>query len=430
MSGFIILVVTFSITLFLGLPIALAIGVSSLMPILFEKTVNLSILPQAAYTTLESFPLIAIPLFILASAIMEHGGLTKRIVQFSEVVFSGNRGGLGSTVILASALFAALTGSGPATAAAIGGVLIPSMIKKGYDKGYSAAIVACSGGLGIVIPPSIPMIIYGITAEVSIGTLFVAGIIPGILLACFLFLINYFLCRKYIVKEVLKEKIHSKNIIKAIFQAKWALLVPVIILGGIYAGVVTVTEASVIAVLYALLVSIFIYKEITFKNIKQSLKFTLNMTGVVLFALTVAGVFAKLVMIYQIPVLVGDIIYSISNNLMIVISMIIGIFIVTGMFMETLTQIIVLTPIFLPIVTQLGMDPIQYGILVVIGCEIGFQTPPVGINLFITQKIAGVSFEKVSKRSTIFTIAEISVLMLTAIFPQITLFLPKLLGFI
>jgi len=423
-----VLATVFVVTLLLSIPVAVSMGLASLATIWRTGLLPYTMMSQSAYTAVDSFPLVAIPLFILAGTLMEKGGLTQRLVDFAKALVGNSTGGLATVTIIGCSLFAAISGSGPATTAAIGTILIPPMIKDGYDANFSAGITASSGGIGIVIPPSIPMIIYGITAQVSITQLFIAGFIPGILLAAFLFGASYTYCKKHNYRGS-GERFAFRRLLTAGINAKWALFAPIVILGGIYSGVFTVTEAAVVAVFYSLIVGFGVYRELSVRQLFDALVYATRITGVVLLILGASGVFGRLLAILQVPQTVSAGLLSITQEPIVLLLLIMGLLIFVGMWMETLTQIIILVPIFLPVVRSVGVDPIHFGIMVVAACEIGFQTPPLGVNLYVAQEIADVSLEGVSKAAMRFTVAEVMALTVITVFPTVSLILPRLLGY-
>jgi C4-dicarboxylate transporter DctM subunit len=308
--------------------------------------------------------------------------------------------------------------------------MIPAMIKDGYDRGFGAAITSSAGGIGVVIPPSIPMIIYGVTSETSISALFVAGVIPGLLLALALFGASALISRRRGYSSETTGARSLRAIGRAAWEAKWALFAPVLILGGIYGGIFTVTEASVVAVLYALFVGIFIYREITLTNFTDAAVYATRITGTVMLVLVTGRIVGRLLSILQIPQLVSGFLIDTVSNPVALILVILVLLVFIGMWMETLTQIIILTPLLLPVVTSVGIDPIQFGIIFVIACEIGYSTPPLGVNLFVASEIGRTSVERVSRASLPFLGAEITVMIIVAFVPGLTLWLPRLLGFV
>ncbi len=421
-----LLLLTFIVPLVIGVPVAIAIGIYSVIGLIMSH-VPLSYVVQTAYSAVDSFTVIAIPMFILSGTLMEKGGLTKGLINFSSTLVGKATGGLAAVTIVACTLFGAISGSGPATTAAIGTMLIPGMVKEGYDKGFAGAITACSGGIGVVIPPSILMIMYGITAEQSITTLFIAGIVPGLVLGAFLYGAVYYISKKrnYASRE---QDRSFKNIFKAAVDAKWGLLAPIIILGGIYSGVFTVTEASVISVVYALIVGVFIYKELNLAKIMDSLMYSIRVAGTVMLVLTTGRLLGRLLTMNQIPQVVSQALLNITHNPIILILLIDVLLIFIGMWMESITQIIILTPLLLPILMQLGVNPIQFGIMFTIACEIGYETPPLGVNLFVASELTDLPIEKITKEALIFAGAEIAALVVISLVPQVSLFLPRLIG--
>jgi len=413
------------ICLILGIPIAISIGIAVTISILIANITPLFI-AQSAFTALDSFPLMAIPFFILAGALMENGGLSNRLIAFANSFMKSLTGGLALVTLMSCLFFAALSGSSPATVAAIGSIMIPAMVKKGYSKEFSSAVAASGGGLGILIPPSIPLIIYGIIANVSISDMFLAGIGPGLVAALFLGGTIVIISRKRGYKGT-SQKIDWKEVRTTFWEAKWSLLAPVIILGGIYGGIFTPTEAAVIAVFYAFIIGLFFYKELTFKNIKKAFITSSIMTGSILIILSTAAAFAKLVTMYGIPAAISQYVLAVSTDPLITLLLICLVVLIIGTFMETLSIIIILTPLFLPVITQLGIDPIHFGIALVLAAEIGLLTPPVGVNLFVASGISNLSIERISIAMIPFILAMILSLLVIILVPQISIFLPNLL---
>ncbi len=418
---------SFGLLLFMGAPITLALGVASMAALYFLGN-DLVYLVQVAYTSVDSFPIMALPAFILAGALMEYAGISKRLVQVAEAIAGPATGGLASATVLACLFFGAISGSGPATTAAVGMLMIPAMIRRGYDKGYASAITASSGGLGVVIPPSIPMVIYGVSGNQSIAKLFIAGFIPGLLIAGTLMLVNHQRCRK----RGYRGSGHTwsgKDILKALREGFWSLMAPMVILGGIYSGFFTPTEAAVVAIFYTLFVGIFIHKELRWEGGAKSLEACTWLTGRVLLIMFTARAFGRLLVQYRIPEIIANGLLAMTSNVYIILALIIIFLIFVGMFMETLATIMILTPVLLPVMTQLGVDPIHFGIILVCCCEIGFETPPLGENLFIASGIANTSIEDISLQAIPFSIVQILAVFVIAYVPQISLWLPTLLGY-
>jgi len=389
---------------------------------------DLVYLVQVAYTSVDSFPLMALPAFILAGALMEYAGISRRLVALAESLAGPATGGLASATVLACLFFGAISGSGPATTAAVGMLMIPAMIRRGYDKGYASAITATSGGLGVVIPPSIPMVIYGVSGNQSITKLFIAGFIPGIVLAAGLMTVNYILCRK----KGYRGSGHAwsgRAVLKALKNGIWSTLAPVIILGGIYSGFFTPTEAAVVAIFYTLFVGVFVHKELRWNGCARSLEACTWLTGRVLLIMFTARAFGRLLVQYRIPEIIANALLALTSDVFIIWALIIAFLIFVGMFMETLATIMILTPVLLPVMMKLGVDPIHFGIVLVCCCEIGFATPPLGENMFISSGIANTTLEDVSVKAIPFAAVSIAAVFLIAFVPGISLWLPRLFGY-
>lgn len=435
---------TFIGLLLIGAPISISLGVSAVVAFLTLDD-NPIKLVQIAFTSVGSFPLMALPAFILAGSLMEAAGVSKRLVNLAESFAGPMTGGISCATVIACMFFGAISGSGPATTAAVGMLMIPAMMNRGYDKGYASAITASSGGLGVVIPPSIPMVIFGISGmsimpppeavakfgsfqTVSIPKLFVAGFLPGLVISISLMLMNYFLCKKHGYKG-LTDRWSGSNILNAFTSGFWAILAPVVILGGIYTGMFTPTESAIVAIFYTLFVGFFIHRELKFKAIMKALETTTWLTGRVLLILFTATVFGRLLVENQIPAIVAKAMLEVTSNPYLIWAMIIFFLLFVGMFMETLATIMILTPVLLPVMYNLGIDPIHFGIVLVCCCEIGFQTPPLGENLFIASGIANVSIEEISMKAIPFSIVAMIAVFIIAYIPQISLWLPKVLGY-
>lgn len=422
-----IFVVLFLFLLF-AVPIATALGLTSVFTVMFTDVhVGMDYLVRSLATSIDSYTLIAIPMFIFAGNLMAKGGISERLFNIF-IVFVGKRtGGIPAAAILTCLFFGAISGSAPATVAAVGAMSIPTMIKLGYDKVFSTAMVATAGGLGVIIPPSIPFIIYGTSAGVSVGDLFIAGILPGVLIAVSLIGYSYYYCKtKGEDKERILEvynTITKDGIFKVFINGFWALLTPVIVLGGIYAGVVTPTEASVVAVIYSYIVSVFIYRTINMGNFMQITVDSVKTTVPILFIVAAATVFGKILTLIQLPQTISNAMISVTDNPVLVLLIIVLILLIVGMFMETLAAILILTPIFLPIATELGYDPIHFGIIMVVALAIGFVTPPVGMNLFVASSLTGLSILEIGRKSIPFIVAFLISLALIMFIPEISLIL-------
>ncbi|MFD2741451.1 TRAP transporter large permease [Sulfitobacter aestuarii] len=430
--------------LLLGAPITVALGVSSLVSFLYLGENPIKFV-QIAFTSVGSFPLMALPAFILAGALMEAAGISKRLINVAESFAGPFTGGISAATVMACLFFGAISGSGPATTAAVGMLMIPAMIKRGYDRGYSSAVTASAGGLGIVIPPSIPMVIFGIAAlgmsappeavekfgtfqSVSISKLFIAGFVPAFLIAGSLLVVNWFLCRKHGYTGS-AEGWSARNILCELYRGFWSLMAPVVILGGIYTGFFTPTEAAIVAIFYTLFVGIVIYRELNFDSLNRSLETTTWLTGRVLLILFTATVFGRLLVENHIPALIADGMLSLTDNIYIIWALIIFFLLFVGMFMETLAAILILVPVMLPVAYSVGIDPIHFGVVMICTLGIGFQTPPLGENLFIASGISNISIENISIRALPFAAVNTIAIFVIAFFPQLSLWLPRLLGY-
>lgn len=415
----------FSVLFLIGVPIAISLGVATVLALMYLGTPTMELV-QGAMIASDSFPFLAVPFFILAGQLMETGGLSRRLIGVASSLMGHVTGGLAMVTIMACAFFAAISGSGPATTAAIGSIMIPAMLKRGYTKEFAGAVSSSGGTLGILIPPSIPMVVYGIVGNVSITDMFLAGIIPGILVA-FAFMITAWLISRKNGFHGTGEPFSVVKFLKALNEAKAALMAPLIILGGIYGGIFTPTEAAVVAVVYGMLCGFFIYRELKISDVPRMLMETAMITGSVMIIIGFATAFGRLMTMYQIPQMVATWMQGVTNDKFLLL-MIINVFLLfVGMFMETVAQIIILTPLFMPMASKLGIDPIQLGIVFVINCELGFLTPPVGVNLFVASNIAKVSIERLSKAVIPFIIALFVSVAVISYFPDIALWLPKYL---
>jgi C4-dicarboxylate transporter DctM subunit len=422
MAGVMMLV--FGVTLFLGFPIAVCIGLSIAFMLLVEG-IPLEFIAQMCFAGLDNFTFLAIPMFILTGFLMETGGLSKRLVNFAASLVGNITGGLGIVTVIACMFFAAISGSSPATVAAIGSMMIPSMVRKGYDPDFAGALTASSGSLGILIPPSIPMILYGVTGGVSIGEMFMAGFIPGAIVGFGLMISVYIVARRrgYAPSG---STFNLRVTCLAFTDAIWALATPVLILGGIYSGVFTPTEAATVSVLYSLLVGLFVHRELDIRKLPGILVNAAVTTGAVLIILGFATAFARYITIQRIPQLIGEAVLLLSTDPTVILCRFVVLILITGMFIETGAQILIYTPLFLPILTELGVDPIHFGIILVIGTEIGLITPPVGVNLFVAQGISGSSISALTRCVLPFLCSMLIAQLLLVFFPKLVTILPEI----
>ncbi|KAA0957369.1 TRAP transporter large permease [Planococcus kocurii] len=418
-----LLFVSFIVLIFLGVPVAFSLGLASFVYLMLAG-IPLNIIPQRMFGGLNSFVLLCIPGFILAGNLMNAGGITERIIKFANDLFGHIRGGLGLANVGASMGFAGISGTALADTASIGSILIPAMKKEGYGAGFSAAVTASSSTVGPIIPPSLPMIIVGTLASLSIGDLFLAGALPGILLGVGLMIPTYLISVKRNYPKGERQPV--KVIWKSFTGAFWALLMTFIILYGILGGFFTPTEASIIAVLYAFVIGIFVYKELPIKKIPEIMLSSMTATASIMLLVGFANLFGWIMVREQIPQLVAESILGISTNAIIVILLINILLLFVGTFMETIAALVILFPVLLPVALTVGMDPIQFGVMMVLNLVIGLVTPPVGVCLFVASQIGKVSIGKTARELLPFLGVSLVVLMLVAFIPQITLFLPNL----
>lgn len=418
-----ILLFTFLIILFvINVPIAVALGLSAAFVFIITGDVPLLVVIQDMFNAVDSFPLMAVPFFILAGKLMETGGISERLIAFASTMVGRMRGGLGLVSIITCIFFAAISGSSAATAAAVGSIMIPAMVKKGYDANFSGAIQASGGTVGVMIPPSIPLVLYGVAAGASISDLFIAGIGPGILVGLSLMVMAYFISRKHNFGG--GEKSSFVDFLKAFKNSIWGLLMPVIILGGIYGGIFTPTEAAVVAVVYGLIIGLFVYKEIKWKDLSRIFSESVITTSIIMFIIATASIFSSLLAREQIPQKISAFMLEITDSVVITLIIINILLLIVGTFMETSAAIIILTPILAPVVMMMGVNPVHFGIIMVVNLAIGMVTPPVGINLFIVTNIAkDVRFEKLVRAVVPFLIIMVVDILLITFIPSISLFL-------
>ncbi|MDB2508530.1 TRAP transporter large permease [Planktomarina temperata] len=422
MSPLVVLAVVFVIATIIGMPLFVAVGITTAVGI-YMIDIPYTLIAQTSYGSLTPFPLLTIPLFVLAGRLMEVGGMANRMIGIATKLVGAYRGSMGLVTVFACALFAALSGSGPATTAAIGSVTVPAMKRDGYDVPFAAGITAAGGALGSLIPPSNLLIIYGLVSDTSIPRLFLAGILPGVLITGLLMITTYVIARKRGYGGG-GDAFSWRPFLKAAWDGKWSIGAPVLILGGIYGGIFTPSEAAGVAVFYSLIVGLFIYRELTLKKIIEALRFTALLTGIlVIIAPTLA--FGQLTAFYDVPTAVQEGITSITDNKYLILIMVGVFYIFIGTFMESLAQIVLFTAVFLPLMLSLGVDPVMFGIFTVITCEIGFLTPPLGGNLSVAARISGVSLERISVAVVPFILAYIIGLLVLIAFPELSVFLPN-----
>ena len=412
-----------ALLMLLSVPIAFSIGLGSVYYFLASGK-PLMMIPQKMFTTVDNFTLLAIPLFILAGNIMNTGGITKRLFAFARTCVGHITGGLGHVCVVASIIFAGMSGSATADAVGLGSIEIPAMEKEGYDKDFSSAIVLGAATIGPIIPPSIIMVIYAVVAGVSVGALFVAGIIPGLLMGGGLMVGVYVISKKR--KYPSYPRATFRQLLIATRDAFPVLLTPVIIIGGIYTGYFTPTEAAMIAVVYAVTLGFF-YGEISFRAIWQILRETSVTVGVIMFIVGITGAFAWWLSLEKIPLLFTEYIYSLTHDQMLILLMINVIILVEGCFLDATPIVLIMVPILMPLLKTLNVDMVYFGILISVNTMIGLTTPPVGVCLYAVSAIAKLPMERIVKAYIPFLIILIVVLFLLQVFPQLSLFLPNLL---
>jgi len=421
----IILFLLFLLLLIISIPIGIALGLTSTIYFLINGTIPGMMIPQRMVAGTTQYIMLAVPFFILAGNIMNSAGITRRIFDFADNLVGHIKGGLSHVNIIASLIFSGMSGSAIADVAGLGTVEITAMKEKGYPADFSAAVTAASAIIGPIVPPSVPLIIFGVTARVSVISLFMGGFIPGLLLALVLMLTTYFIAKKK--HFPVNKKANFKKIIKSFFEAFWALMTPTLIIGGLFSGIFTPTEASVIAVVYTLFVGLFIYKDIKLKDIPSICIKVANETGIVFLLLAGGSIFGWLLSIEQIPQAVCNSVLSFSENPIIILLTINLLLLFIGCFMPPVPVILILSPILLPIVYSIGVNPIHFGVVMVFNLMLGLLTPPVGSCLYVSARIARISFSQIVKAISIYYPALIAVLLLLTYFPKIVLFLPNLL---
>ncbi len=419
------LVFTLFACLLIGVPIAVALGFASVMTLMiFADQTSLS-LAQKFFHTMQVYPLLALPFFVLAGNFMTSGGVARRMIEFANAAVGHFHGGLAMASVLACTLFAAVSGSSPATVVAIGSIVIAGMVKSGYSPAFAAGVICNAGTLGILIPPSIVMVVYGAATETSIGKLFIAGIIPGLILTGFMMLAIFVIAR---YKKIPRQGWCGwRQIFRTGRRALWGLLLIVIILGGIYGGVFTPTEAAAIAAVYAFFVAVLVHRDIGLREVPQVLVDSARVTAMLMFIIGNAFLFAFVLTTLQIPQHISESIISMGLSPWSYLLAVNILLLVAGNFMEPSSVILILAPILFPIAMDLGIDPVHLGIIMVVNLEIGMVTPPVGLNLFVTASVAGMSIERVIMAAMPWLLILLAVLVLVTYLPLISLLLPSMM---
>jgi len=419
-----ILTLGFAVLLVLGVPIVFAIGISSVLA-LWVLDIDLVVLAQRVIAGTQSFPLLAIPGFILAGDLMTSGGLSSRLMQVADRMVRHVTGGLGMVSVLSSMFFACLSGSAPATTATVGSIMIPEMEKRGYTKRFATSLAVSVGPLGQIIPPSIPFIVWGVIAEVSISRLFLSGVIPGVIDGMAYMGVCYILARRHGIGKLPRATMRELG--QAVYEGKWALFAPVIILGGIYGGIFTPTEASMVGVGYGLFVGLFLYRGFTVKDLGALVLQSMRTTAIVMFIIAMASVFGWLLAYERVPDKIVSMLLSFSDNKIVILLLLNATLLFIGAVMDNLAAMIILGGLLIKLGTQLGLDPIQLGPIIVINFAVGMETPPLGYSLFVGSAISGLSIEEITKGMFPFFLVDVGMLMLVTFVPWITLWLPNLL---
>lgn len=443
-----VLFAVFFILVFVGFPIAISLGLSSIVVLLLLDGVSgLEVIGDIMYTSIAKFTLLAIPFFILTGVIMEHSGISRKLIDLADALVGHYKSGIVFITALVGIFFAAISGSGPATVAAIGGILIPALVKNGYKKETAAGLVASTGSIGIIIPPSIAFIVFAVVAgdqiPISIGRLFIAGIIPGILLGIGLVIATMIIrwrndrknssnlegeIEKDTAVRARREKASAKEVGKAFIDALWGLLVPIIILGGIYGGIFTPTEAAVVSVFYGLFVGVFIYRTLNIKKLYSIFIEASVQTAIIMFVVSTASIFAYIITTERYAKDISDLLLNVSDNPIIILLLINIILLIAGAFIDAISAFYIFVPILLPVIIHLDVDPTVFGVFMTVNLAIGLFTPPVGLNLYVASGISNSSLLSVSRGIVPFLIVAIIVLLLITYIPFFSTFLPNLLN--
>jgi len=422
------LIISFAFFLVIGVPIAFILGLTPLVALIIQGETPLILVSQRIFTGMDSPVLMAVPFFILAGNIMSAGGMTERLLRFCNLLVGSFRGGLAYINVVISMIFAGITGAAVADTSAVGSILIPAMKKDGYDGDFASAVTATSSTIGPIIPPSIPFIIYGVLGEVSIASLFLAGFIPGILLGVFQMGVVWYYARKRGYSG--SKRISSREALKVVIDAALVLLMPVIILGGILTGIFTPTESSCIAVFYALFIGLFVYRDIHLRDLPGILIKTGATSSLVMLVIGTASIFSWVLASEEVPQMVTGTILSLTENKIVILLLMNMLLLIIGTFMELTASLIILAPVLLPLMMKIGVDPLHFGVILVLNLVIGLTTPPVGVCLFVAASIGQTSLEKLSRAIIPFLLASIAVLIICTYWEGIIMFIPKYFGYI
>ena len=417
---------TMLIMLLIGVPIGIALAGSMVCLLLYEPVTTMTFITQAMYTGVGNFTLLALPFFMIAGSIMDTGGISKRLVAVANVIMGNMTGGLGMVTILACMFFGAISGSAPATVSAIGGIMIPQVIRAGYDKYYATGLCAVAGGLGVIVPPSYPLVVFGVTNNCSISDLFLAGWGPAILVGVFLMLVNYAYSKKHHYLGT-GEKFSMKRFARELWDAKLAFFMPVIILGGIYSGAFTATEAAVVAVVYGIIVGKFVYRELSFRALWKMYKDNIPILGGMMFVFAPAAGLGAVFAMMGVTKAIQAGFLAVSSNFFVIMLLIFILLFFVGMFVQTTPAIVIFSPILLPIVAAFGMDPIQFGLVMTLSLAIAFVTPPVAANLFVATSMTGLGMIPIVKRALPFIATLFLAMVIVGFVPGVSMGLLDLL---
>lgn len=404
-----------------------SLGVAGAIGIIMSGSVPLDIVAQISFTSLDSFPILAVFFFIAAGVFMGEGGLSKQLLELGDELVGGTWGGIALASVIASMLFGAISGSATATVAAIGMITIPAMVERGYDKAFAAALMACAGIIGTLIPPSNTFVLYGVVTKASISKLFLGGVIPGLLFGTGFMAITWWISRRNGWRGT-SSGFSASRLARVSWEAKWAIMVPVIILGGIYGGFMTPTEAAAVAATYGLLVGVFVYKGITRHNIVKILVNCGITSAVVILLISMASIFGYIMAIERVPDAIASTLLSITSDKYAMLLLLNIFLLLVGALIETGAAIIILAPILVPVVVKLGVDPLHFGIIMAVNLGIGFVTPPVGANLFVSSAISGMPVESIAKKLLPFLVCMVAILIAVTYLPELSLWMTRLIG--
>ncbi len=425
----IVIFILFVICLVIAIPVSISLGIVSVLPGAFDPSFTASgtYVIRSMLGGLDSFPLLAVPMFVLSGIIMARGGISRKLFDVFAYFMGKRTAGMPCAVVVTCLFYGAISGSGPATVAAVGSMTIPILVEMGYDKKFSTAIVAVAGGLGVIIPPSIPFIMYGMASGASVSDLFIAGVIPGLLIGALLMVYSLYYCKKngedQQKKEAMVGELHAKGLLRVLKESAFALLSPVIILGCIYTGIASPTEAAVISVFYALIISLFVYRSIKVKDIWAILVESIRTYAPILFILAASIAFSRVLTLMQVPQAISAWILSHFTS-KIVLLLVINVFLlIVGMVMDTTPAILILTPILLPIVQAVGVDPIHFGVIMVVNLAIGFVTPPIGVNLFVASSLTDIPLMDIARKAMPMIVYFLIALIVITFVPALSLVL-------